>query len=72
MGEWNRTRSAIHDAQTPEDRDAAIDALWKMVRRETLDDVATIIYDKREFLEGVEARNTCTWILTEISHLRDD
>lgn len=32
MGEWSRARDAIHDAETREARDAAMDELWRLAQ----------------------------------------
>jgi hypothetical protein len=71
MGEWNRARDAIHEATTFETRDAAIDALWNMVRRDTVRELEDLISGCREFLEGPDARNTCEWLLALLRHRQD-
>ena len=71
MGEWNRARSAIHQAPTEEEREQAIDALWKLARQDAKDRITDMIDGRREFLEGSEAKNTCSWLICLIDRLDD-
>lgn len=74
MGEWNRARDAVHQAVNDEERDKAIDRLWKLARESAFDDANAEI--ERIMHDVDDMTNSCqialAWARASINRLRGD